>query len=167
MPFCVRLHLIASIFFAALLQTCTIANAEPMKDFSAARRCFVENPGQGVVINGYRYLISKHIFDINDNINESIANIYGQNARIADWVELSKLNFSDLNELADGIGLSRQTSRRECFNLFVSVDDALSPDGKNRYLIARHNGIIPSQWTSLAQLGHNFINLGRWTSRKT
>jgi hypothetical protein len=125
--------------------------------------CPRSEPGPGVVLNDKKYFLSKEIFDSNENIDAAIKSKYGQAARIADWNDISVLTErADIERFANAVGLVLQTGRHDCFNVFVSVQGTISPDGINRYFIARHDGVVPENWQPVGKIGADYIDLGRW-----
>ena len=156
-----HLRILAIAAFALLIsQIIMPASARDDKIDGGLRvssHCYVDNPGQGAILNGIHYFLSEQIFRIDDDVNGYIKDKYGPSARIADWVEISKIKWSTLKTFSDSIGIIKQTAGSECFNALVTVDDSLSPDGITRYSIARHNGALPSQWPSVDQIGRNYL----------
>ena len=142
----------------------TEANSQGGIERSEDTECFVANPKPGIILNKRRYFLSAEVFQAQENVEELIKQKYGPSARLAEWNEISQIaNGLDYTKFADEIGLVVQKNRRECFNVFVTLNNISGPDDNRRYFVTRHNGVLPKQWYAIAQIGNNYIDLGRWT----
>jgi hypothetical protein len=126
--------------------------------------CTVDAPSPGIIFNGRHYFLSREVFAADENADSAIKAKYGPAARLADWNDIAILSMSqDIKQFADQLGLPHQSNRHDCGNVYVTVNGEAGPDGRNRYFIARHDGVVPDQWFGLSALGDHYIDLGRWT----
>src|ERR1700730_3543453 len=127
--------------------------------------CYSTTPNPGVLVNGLLYFLSKEVFNVQDNIEDYIKTEYGASARLADWSDIEPIfDETEIVIFANSIGFSVQSDdNNECFNGYINLNGTPGPDWRNRYLIARHNGTLPRKWFSISNMGHHYLDLGRWT----
>lgn len=119
--------------------------------------------GEGYQSGTDRFVLSNRAYKPTDDVQTAIKAAYGENADIADWVELKSIlrTQQSISNFIQGLGLRTQSTNNECDNYYVSVGHGLNRDGM-RLFLARHDGKPPANWAILDQIGGYQLDLGRW-----
>lgn len=120
--------------------------------------------GEGFVSNGFKYVLSSERMQPGDNAAEKIRSEFGPNAALADWLDLKRLLASRESaiDFFNGVGIRSQPRNNDCDNYFVSVGGASSDADGRHFFVARHDGVVPENWSVLDDLGNHLLDLGRW-----
>ena len=123
----------------------------------------VISSGPGYKAGRWRYIVTPERFEANDNISGQVRAKFNAEARLADWTEIKVLlsNKQVAQEFFDALGIMKQQENGPCDNFFVNVDGRERSKGL-RFLIARHDHLVPEDWLVLDSAGAGTLDLGRW-----
>ena len=129
-----------------------------------AATCMPALSGPGYSVGGDKYVITQKAFEVNTDVESEIRSIYGNSAKLTDWRVLKAFLSSNIEliKFIEQIGIPRQAQNGPCENFLVSVGGRLKLENGLWLFLARHDGIVPSNWTVLDSIDDHTLDLGRW-----
>jgi CHAT domain-containing protein/tetratricopeptide (TPR) repeat protein len=138
----------------------SVASAQSIQTAS----CPVRAVREGFDLGGSTYRLTTEIFRPTDPLQSKIREAYGATTEIVDWDDLKALlrDNETVKAFIENTGIPSQSRNYACDNILVNRAGRSSFQGMH-YLLARHDGKMPFDWAILDSIGHNMLNLGRWT----